>query len=299
MSFQIEYNAILSAYCRSIDASSPDLDFLFLPITFFKSHDIKTGHWTPETVYLSSGTISSTRSRHSIKSKLWYLHNAKFIFENVFGKLSDYCFLCLLPSYLERGSSSLVDMCHYFIGESQFYKSGFYLHNHGDLQQSLEYVEQRGIPTFLIGVSYALMDFAEHYDLGALKCTRIMKTGGMKGNRKEIITEELDGLLKESFGVNEILGEYGMTECQSQMYSVNGISYNQNQRMRVVISDISDPFCYLEKNRTGRINIVDLANLDTCAFISTDDIGFIDDDNNVNVQGRLDFSDLRGCNLLL
>ena len=250
-------------------------------------------------VYLSSGTSSVTRSRHYIRSRRWYLENAKFIFENVFGNLSNHCFLCLLPSYIEQGSSSLIDMCRFFIDESQFDTSGFYLYNHDDLQKSIEHIEQKRIPTFLIGVSYALLDFIEHNRLDALACTRIMKTGGMKGNRKEINTQELDNRLKQSFGVSKVLGEYGMTECQSQLYNVTGKAYAQNNRMRVVISDISDPFCYLPKNRTGRINLVDLANVDTCAFISTDDIGFIDGENNVHVLGRLDFSDLRGCNLLL
>ncbi len=279
--------------------SDRNLHFYFLPISAFKKGSVKTGEWREEKVYNSSGTTSDVTSRHFIRYKSDYLENCKWIFEKAFGGPENWCFLCLLPSYLEREDSSLVDMCQYFVSHSQYEQSGFYLYNYRDLDEKIQLCEKREIPTLLIGVSFALFDYAERYQYTGLEHVRVMKTGGMKGRRVEINDSELDEALMQSFGTGTLFAEYGMTECQSQLYSKNGQSYAQNLRMKVVVSDISDPFCFLEKNRTGRINVVDLANIDSCAFIATDDVGYVDENDEVHILGRLDHSDLRGCNLLL
>ena len=296
--FQISYNLILSDYLTSINVQSRKLHFYFLPISLFKTHNVKTGNWQEELIYLSSGTTTSIRSRHFIRSKLFYLDNAKSIFQKAYGNIRDICFLCLLPSYLNNKASSLIDMCTYFIESSRYSQSGFYLDDYDKLNRTVNYNETNNIPTLLIGVSFALLDFVQRFQYESLIHVKIMKTGGMKGTSKDINGSELDDILKSAFGVSHILAEYGMTECQSQLYSHNGQSYEQNDKMKMIISDVSDPFSYLERNKTGRINIIDLANLDTCAFIATDDLGFIDKNNKIHILGRLDYSDLRGCNML-
>lgn len=296
--FQSKYNVVFKKFVGNLYEHKDDLPFLFLPITFFKTELVKTGFWKAEKLFLSSGTTGQIPSKHYVSSSQDYHDNARSIFQKHFGSVSDYCFLCLLPSYLERGSSSLVDMCAYFISSSKVGESGFYLSDYESLKVNLLKNEEKEIPTILIGVSYALLDFAEQYEFSQLSHIKIMKTGGMKGRRKESHPEELDEKLKERLGVYEIHAEYGMTECMSQLYG-DEAGYLLNDRMKTIITDLSDPFQMVENGKSGRINIVDIGNIDTCAFIATDDVGYIDDQGLLQILGRIDHSDLRGCNLLL
>jgi hypothetical protein len=260
---------------------------------------VKTGKWDCEKVFSSSGTTSGTHSKHFIRSFDAYLKNCELIFQNTYGNLADWCFLCLLPSYLERKGSSLVAMCDHFIKKSKYEESGFFLFDQDQLFKRVCQCEKESIPTLLIGVSYALLDFAMDFSFESLKFVKVMKTGGMKGKRKELALVELDNILKRKLGQHEIHSEYGMTECMSQLYSKETKGFEQNNRLRAVITDISDPFQVMGNNERGRVNLVDLANIDSCSFIATDDIGFIDQDDRLHLLGRLDHSDLRGCNLLI
>ena len=297
--FQLRYNVIFHQYVSKVQSELRNQQFYFLPISSFKSHEIKTGLWQEEKLFYSSGTVSQVKSQHFVKSLDQYLQNTQKIFEHHFKNISNYCFLCLLPSYLERDGSSLIEMCDNFIIQSRFALSGFYLYDHESLNKAILRCEEENIPTILLGVSYALLDFSENFQYESLQHVRIMKTGGMKGRRREIAPAEFDKLLVDSLGTEVILAEYGMTECFSQMYSDNGHSYAMNPSMKARISDLTDPFSFLDHGRTGRINIADLANIDTCSFIATDDVGYISEDGKLIIVGRIDNSDLRGCNMLL
>lgn len=296
--FQEEFNPVFNKYNAYVRSNLDQGSFSFLPISFFKTDIIKTGEWEHEQIYTSSGTTSMERSSHFVSDKRHYLDHTKRIYKHYYGSLEDYCFLCLLPSYLEREGSSLIDMCAHFIDHSQYDESDFYLYNHDQLYETIAKMSGNNIPTVLIGVSYALLDFADSHKIEESNNLVVMKTGGMKGRRKEMNSEELDTILKEAFSVDQIHAEYGMTECLSQLYSKDGKSYQMHPWMKVIITDLTDPFKELEHGKTGRINIIDLANIDSCSFIATDDIGYTVD-NSLYIQGRIDNSDLRGCNMLL
>jgi len=297
-SFQCEYNPLLKEFVFRTSYSNQN-KFRFLPISFFKSHSVKTGEWIEDKVFTSSGTTGLATSSHFVRQEERYLQNTQTIFENAYGALEDYCFLCLLPSYLERDGSSLVSMCDYFISKSNDERSAFYLYDHETLFQTLTELKKECKPTILIGVSYALLDFAEKYEVDSWDQLIVMKTGGMKGRRAEMNMSELDKVLMRSFQVPSIQGEYGMTECLSQLYSKGENIYQENHRMKIILTDLSDPFQSVEIGKTGRVNIIDLANIDSCSFIATDDIGVKSGDGEISILGRIDHSDLRGCNLLL
>ncbi len=269
----------------------------FLPISFFKSQQIKTGNWEAVADFTSSGTTASTTSHHLLKDESWYKQNARRGFEQFYGPVHHYCILALLPSYLERTGSSLVFMVDDFIRQSRYKESGFFLNNTEDLILRLDYCRQRKIPTLLIGVSFALLELAEKH-APALTDVIIMETGGMKGRRKELTRNELHFHLKTAFHVNEIHSEYGMTELLSQAYSKGEGIFYPSPTMRVLTREINDPFNMI-KNTTGVISIIDLANVDTISFIATDDLGLVYDDGSFEVRGRLDASDIRGCNLMV
>ena len=270
----------------------------FLPISFFKTHKVFNKHKNEEIVFSSSGTTGINTSKHLL-SDLSVYENA-FIngFKQFYGKINNYCVLALLPSYLEREGSSLIYMTKKLINLSEHDKSGFYLHNLKDLSIVLETLESKKQKTILIGVSYALLDLIEQKNF-KLKHTIIIETGGMKGQRKEMVKEEFYQLLKSGFGLTNIHSEYGMTELLSQAYSKHNGEYYTPEWMKISIRDVNDPFCTLENGKSGGINIIDLANIDSCSFIATQDIGRINLNGSFSILGRFDNSDIRGCNLMV
>jgi hypothetical protein len=270
----------------------------FLPISFFKSHSLTTGDWSPEIVFTSSGTTGTVTSSHAVPHLSFYLQNAKHNFELFFGRLSDYHILALLPSYLEREGSSLISMVDFFIKESASGHGGFYLNNYDTLLKKAIELKEGNRKVLLLGVSFALLELAEKFHVDLSHCL-IMETGGMKGRRKEITREELHSFLKERFKVRSILSEYGMTELMSQAYSLENGLYRCSPWMRVLVRDINDPFKSEPNGKTGGINIIDLANLYSCAFIETQDLGKVVQNGYFEVLGRFDNSDIRGCNLLV
>ncbi len=273
-------------------------DIPFLPIQFFKTHAIQTGELQPEVIFTSSGTTGQTPSRHFVPDLSWYEKVSQIGFEQFYGNVEDYCFMALLPAYLERTGSSLIQMVDVFIKKSKYTESGFFLYDHATLIERLQTLQQRQIPTILIGVSFALLDLAEQFPTD-LSQIIIMETGGMKGRRKEITRSELHSTLKKAFQTSFIHSEYGMTELLSQAYSKgNGVFY-PTKTMDLFIKEITDPFALVKNGKAGLINIIDLANIDSCSFIATEDIGRKQDNGSFEILGRLDASDIRGCNLLI
>ena len=271
----------------------------FLPISFFKTQEVVTGEWSPITVFESSGTTGTVSSKHYIKDTSFYLAHSQQLFEQFYGPLEAYHFLALLPSYLERGNSSLVYMVDHFIKESKSPYSGFYLDDLSALTKVLHeaYADQRRT-TVLLGVSFALLDLVEEVQL-AMPDLVVMETGGMKGRRKEMIREALHAQLTRGFGVEQIHSEYGMTELLSQAYSKGAGIFKAPPSMKVLFRDLNDPFS-IDLNRSrGGVNIIDLANRHSCAFIETQDIGEAYGEDTFGIIGRFDNSDIRGCNLLL
>ena len=271
----------------------------FLPIEFFKSHKIFDKQQAEvESIFTSSGTTGMERSQHYVASNKIYEESFLRAFTQFYGETTNYTILALLPSYLERDGSSLIYMVDRLIKDSKSPSSGFYLHNTEDLVTKLLEQEKLGKKTLLIGVSYALLDLIEDFDLPALQHTIIMETGGMKGKRKDLIKQELHKILSEGFGVSHIHSEYGMTELLSQAYSKGNGFFHTPPWMRVLTRDTEDPLSYVDYV-TGGINVIDLANLHSCSFIATQDLGKLHPDRSFEIIGRFDNSDIRGCNLLL
>lgn len=269
-----------------------------LPIQLFKSQDVRSGNWTPADFFLSSGTTGMEQSRHPVRDMEWYDWVSRQIFESFYGGVEGYSFLALLPGYLERTGSSLIAMMHSFIAQSRSPHSGFFLHDTEALLDHLEASRKEGFRTLLFGVSFALLDLAEtgRRDLEGVV---VMETGGMKGRRKEMIRSELHGVLQQHWHLDAVHSEYGMTELFSQGYSRGGGVFEPGATMRVYPRDMTDPFAGIGFHRTGALNVVDLANIDTISFIATEDLGKCYPDGTFEVLGRLDNSDIRGCNLLL
>lgn len=300
--FQAQSNPVYKEYLHHLKIDPLEINSVnkipFLPIDFFKSHQIISKSKSPEKVFFSSGTTGMTRSSHFVTDLSIYEQSFISGFELFYGPTKDYCILALLPNYLENESSSLVYMADHLIQLSGHTESGFYLNNHNDLVRQLKKLEDAGQKTILLGVSYALLDLAEKSPL-KLDHTIIMETGGMKGRRKELTRSELHSILTSGFGVKSIHSEYGMTELLSQAYSKgNGIFYCPSW-MKVIIRDTYDPFSFLNEGKSGGINIIDLANINSCSFIETKDLGKINPDGSFEVSGRFDNSDIRGCNLLI
>jgi phenylacetate-coenzyme A ligase PaaK-like adenylate-forming protein len=299
--FQYQNNEIYRSFTDALGIDSKKIKTLaeipFLPIGFYKTHTIQTTSFTPEIIFESSGTTQTTKSQHYVKDSLLYRRSFLEGFERFYGAVKDWCIIGLLPDYLERTGSSLVYMVEGLIKMSKDKKSGFYLHDHQRLFETLQQLEKQQQKTLLIGLSSALLDFSEKYQM-KLKHTCVMETGGMKGKRKEIVRQELQHLLIKGFGVRSIHSEYGMTELLSQAYSqANGI-FESPAWMRVLVRDEDDPFDVREDGG-GILNIIDLANIYSCSFIATDDAGKVNPDGKFEVLGRVDNSDLRGCNLLV
>lgn len=300
--YQLAYNLLYRRYVETIgrDSDRPThfTEIPCLPIQFFKTTEIKTNrHWPVEKVFRSSGT-GGIQSCHYIRDLSFYLNHAKQLFDTYIGPIESYCFLGLLPGYLEREGSSLIEMIHHFIQLSPFEDSGFYLRNHEDLAEVILKCQRLEIPTILFGVSFALLDFAEETEVD-LKDVIIIETGGMKGTRKEMTKMEVIRQLQFMTGAEKIFSEYGMTELLSQAYSLDGVHFKTNKSLRVFASEINDPFSTVANEKSGQLNIVDLANIDSCAFIQTDDMGRLNEQGTFEILGRIDQSDLRGCNLLL
>jgi len=302
--YQAEHNPVYQLYLQQLGLQPQEVKELeqipFLPIEFFKSHEVMTNHFVPEITFYSSGTTKQSRSQHLVSQLSWYTTTTKLIFEQAYGPLQEYVVLALLPSYLEQGGSSLVAMVDYFVQQTGQQENGFYLHAHDRLLQSINQAKQRGKKVLLIGVSYALLDWAHKLQgLEDFSGVTIMETGGMKGRRREMIREELHQHLRQGFGVDAIHSEYGMTEMLSQAYSKGDGLFRPGYTMRLLLRDLNDPFDIGGHQRSGGINVIDLANVDSCAFIETKDIGRLHADGSFEVLGRFDNSDIRGCNLLL
>jgi phenylacetate-coenzyme A ligase PaaK-like adenylate-forming protein len=270
----------------------------FLPIQFFKSHDIVTGNHTIQATFTSSGTTGSATSRHLVTDLSLYESSYCQAFSQFYGNIEDYVILALLPSYLEREGSSLIYMVNDLIAKTNNIDSGFYLNNYDEIIQKLIALEDLRQNVILIGVTYALLDLLEKQKF-QLQNTIIMETGGMKGKRKEIIREELHKILCDGFGVASIHSEYGMTELLSQAYSLGNGVFECPPWMQILIRDTEDALQYVADGKTGGINVIDLANINSCSFISTQDLGKINPNATFEVLGRFDNSDIRGCNLMV
>ena len=300
--FQYEANAVYQKFCKLLDKHPSNVNSLrdipFIPIEFFKSHDILSSKEPIVKTFTSSGTTGSQTSKHFITDLTIYEDSFNIAFQEFYGNPEDYAILALLPSYLERDGSSLIYMANNLIADSKHPKSGFYLHNLEDLAQTLKALDASGQKTLLIGVSFALLDLVDAYSF-QLENTIVMETGGMKGRRKEMIREELHEILSKGFGVNHIHSEYGMTELLSQAYSNGQGVFNCPKHMKILIRDPEDALTYLTKDKTGGINVIDLANLNSCSFIATQDLGKQISETDFEILGRFDHSDVRGCNLMV
>ena len=272
-------------------------DYYFLPISFFKSNTIVTTEFEPETVFESSGTTQTINSRHLVKDVSIYKQSFFKAFELFYGDINDWCIIGLLPSYLERSNSSLVMMVDELIKASKKPNSGFYLNDYQSLKEVLLKQESNQQKTLLIGVTFALLDFAEQYPM-QLKHTIVMETGGMKGRRRELTRSEVHHIITTGLGVEKVHSEYGMTELLSQAYSNGDGRFTCPPWMKVVVREEDDPLSIKPFGR-GVLNVIDLANIYSCSFIATDDVGIVYEDGSFEVWGRLDNSDIRGCSLLV
>lgn len=299
---QAEHCTVYRDYIRYLnmvpEAINSYLEIPFLPISFFKSHDIVSTTDKAEVIFSSSGTTGQSTSKHLVSDVKIYEQSFNLAFEQFYGNPRDLCILALLPSYLEREGSSLIYMVDDLLKQSQHPQSGYFLHNHEALYRTLLEVKANGQKTILIGVTYALLDFVESFQLDFPELI-VMETGGMKGKRREMVREELHEILTAGFGVSHIHSEYGMTELLSQGYSHGDGIFNCPPWMKILLRDTSDPLSLLTGRQSGGINVIDLANLNSCAFIATQDLGKVYPDGSFEVLGRFDNADIRGCNLLV
>jgi phenylacetate-coenzyme A ligase PaaK-like adenylate-forming protein len=309
--FQAVHNPVYSAYLSALSIDKNSIKKLseipFLPIDFFKTHEILSHKAKIETVFESSGTTGIQNSKHYILDVIFYQNVAKKIFEQAYSKPADYQWLALLPSYLERNNSSLVYMVKHFIDDSHKNSireerndnfSGFYLNHTQELRHHLKKLQDTGQKTVLIGVTFALLDFAENNPMD-LSNIIMIETGGMKGRRKEMIREEVHDILKEAFNLQQIHSEYGMTELLSQAYATQDGLFRCPASMKILLRDVNDPFEVGSHLKNGGINIIDLANIDSCCFLETKDLGVLVDSEHFKVLGRYDNADVRGCNLMV
>jgi hypothetical protein len=300
--YQFDNNKLYNQYCKhnKIEDKQSILNITqipFLPIQFFKSKKIVSGAANEEIIFTSSSTSGQGESKHFITDLSIYQQSFFTAFESFYGPIKDYCFLALLPSYLERKGSSLILMCDELIKASEHPLSNFYLHNHAELLEVLNELNNKKQKTILLGATFGLLDFAEKFQINFPELI-VIETGGMKGRKKEMIRSEIHEILQNGFGVNKIHSEYGMTELLSQAYSYGDGLFECPPWMKVKISDNTDPFSFVNENKSGVINVIDLANINSCCFIQTQDIGKINNTNQFEVLGRLDYSEVRGCSLL-
>ncbi|MCF8228819.1 MAG: acyltransferase [Bacteroidales bacterium] len=300
--YQYEQNKVYREFCDLLKTRPHAIDQFteipFLPIEFFKTHKVLCTDHKSEIEFKSSGTSGSIPSIHYVTDSDLYRQSFLTAFELFYGKVDEYCILALLPSYLERNDSSLVYMVNEFIQRSQHPDSGFYLDNLNDLANTLKRQKEKQSKTLLIGVSFALLELAEKYPIN-FPGLMLMETGGMKGRRKEMIREELHAILKTAFVLQQVHSEYGMTELLSQAYARENGQFQSPPWMKILIRDINDPLSLQKGKRSGGINIIDLANIHSCSFIATQDLGRLNPDGSFEVLGRFDNSDVRGCNLMV
>ncbi|WP_395059103.1 acyl transferase [Flavobacterium sp.] len=300
--YQYENNLVYHEFCDYLKTDVHKVKTIqqipFLPIQFFKSHAVLSNSNPIEATFSSSGTTGMITSKHLVTDVSLYEDSYRNAFSQFYGNIEDYLVLALLPSYLEREGSSLIYMVDDLIKLSNNSDSGFYLHNHEDLIKKLIALDNEGQNVILIGVTYALLDLIEKQKFD-LKNTIVMETGGMKGKRKEMIREELHEQLCDGFGINAIHSEYGMTELLSQAYSLGNGVFECPNWMQILVRDTEDALTYVETGKTGGINVIDLANINSCSFIATQDLGKKYSNNTFEVLGRFDNSDIRGCNLMV
>ena len=300
--FQYQHSEVYRKFCDLLNTKPQQVTRLeeipFLPIEFFKTHRVLSSEGKIEETFTSSGTTGNLTSKHLVTDLKLYEQSFINAFEGFYGPIEDYVTLALLPAYLERKGSSLIYMANYFIEHSKHPESGFYLDELDQLTSLLLQLEKEKKKVLLIGVSFALLDLVEQHQF-SLKNTVIMETGGMKGRRKEMIRKELHQILKEGFGVEKIHSEYGMTELLYQAYSQGDGIFNCPKHMNILLRDTEDALSYVEDGKTGGINVIDLANLNSCSFIATQDLGKKINTNAYEILGRFDNSDIRGCNLMV
>ncbi|RBW59580.1 acyl transferase [Tenacibaculum sp. E3R01] len=299
---QFKNNKIYRSFCDLLYIHPSDVDTIdkipFLPIQFFKDKQVVSSNDEVQEVFTSSGTTGTSTSKHHVTDLSWYETSYLKGFKHFYGNIQEYVVLALLPNYLERKGSSLVYMVDDLIKRSENSESGFYLNNLSELAEKLIKLDKQGQKVLLIGVSFALLDLIEKYQFN-LQNTIVMETGGMKGRRKELIREELHQILGNGFGVENIHSEYGMTELLSQGYSNGKGVFNCPPWMRLLTRDTEDALTILPKEKSGGINVIDLANYNSCSFIATQDLGKVHTDTSFEIIGRFDNSDIRGCNLLV
>ena len=299
---QFKNNAIYRSFCDLLYIHSSDVkeveEIPFLPIQFFKSHAVLSSTQAVKETFTSSGTTGSSVSKHMVTDLSWYTKSYTKGFEYFYGPIEDYTVLGLLPNYLERDGSSLIYMVDDFIKKSNKPASGFYLNNLTELSKTLIALDKKGEKVLLVGVTFALLDLIERQQF-KLQNTIIMETGGMKGRRKEIIRNELHEILCAGFGVSKIHSEYGMTELLSQGYSSGDGVFDCPPWMKILARDTEDALTMVGTNKTGGLNVIDLANYNSCSFIATQDLGKVDNNGRFEVLGRFDHSDIRGCNLMV
>lgn len=309
LNFQYSHNLVYRRFADALGKSPQQVSSIkeipFLPVGFFKSHEIKTTDFTEEVLFESSGTTGTSASRHFVKDKSLYQTSFLSGFKAFYSEPEEWCILGLLPSYLERSNSSLVMMVNDLINLSGNGNSGFYLHDHAGLYHLLRHLEAQQQKTILIGVTFALLDFAEKYPID-LRHTLVVETGGMKGRREEITRQEVHDLLKARFNTPVIHAEYGMTELLSQAWSGENGLFRCPPWMRILVREEDDPLfvrsaedAHSAEGVNGLINVIDLANIYSCSFIATDDVGKVYQDGSFNVLGRMDNSDIRGCSLMV
>lgn len=302
--FQYQYNnnKIYHQYCNAVNKKPIGVNTInnipFLPISFFKTHRVITTDFVPETEFWSSGTTTGETSKHYVKNLSFYEQTFLSAFNHFYGKNDDYCFLALLPNYMLQKNSSLLYMMKTFINLSKFAESGFYLDNYLELFNQLQHLKSKKIKTILFGVPYAFLDFAKQFQI-EFPDLLVFETGGMKGKRPEMVKEELHQILCKAFGVSNIHSEYGMCELLSQAYSTGNNLFTTPPWMKLLLRDEKDPFFYNETLDSGVTNVIDFANINTCAFIATDDLGKKGENGKMEILGRLDNAQVRGCNLLI
>jgi hypothetical protein len=297
LQYQLDGNSLFRRYAEMIGFRGDDADAMpFLPISFFKSHTIQTGDWVPERFFRSSGTTGQVPSVHAVRDASVYHAIALKCFPSDWGKPEDHAWIGLLPSYLERPDASLVDMVRYFMQRGQ-QEEYFFRSADPALMALLKTLANARRRTILIGVSFALLDMVEHLEVPVWDELTVIETGGMKGRGREITRAELHARLRSRATGVRLSAEYGMTELFSQAY-LSGVRFMPGPTMRVVARDISDPLQLLPAGERGALNVIDLGNVDTCAFIATEDTGLVHADGSFEVTGRLDAAELRGCNLM-
>tara|TARA_R110002073_G_scaffold123234_2_gene266841 strand:+ start:23380 stop:24354 length:975 start_codon:yes stop_codon:yes gene_type:complete len=300
--YQFDNNVVYRSFCDLLNIHPSDVreieEIPFLPIQFFKSHEVISGKEAIQETFTSSGTTGSTTSKHLVTDISWYEESFRNGFQHFYGNIEEYTVLALLPNYLERDGSSLIYMVNDLIKKSKKSASGFYLDDMAGLSKKLIELDKHGEKTLLIGVTFALLDLIEVQQF-ELKNIDIMETGGMKGRRKELIRAELHEILCKGFGLTSIHSEYGMTELLSQGYSKGNGIFDCPPWMKILTRDTEDALTILESSKTGGLNIIDLANYNSCSFIATQDLGKTNSDGTFEILGRFDHSDIRGCNLMV